>query len=579
MEKKHYLGIRFRIILCTALCVVVVGLASNLFLYQYMQRIITEKVTQIDDLNADTIAAQLDDCLEQVLTLESYCCCSSPVVSALSFPDPDASAAVRAALTAQSTVNAYLRTSPIDQYITKLMIFNPGGTHINAVTIYDGTLQDYTDVWTSQQFLDWQEGRFAPFARLYPSLNPRGADCFALISRVYSYTSNHPVGYVYIELDPRLITNILAPYNGLNLFFVQTLSGDRIATTNALPLIDQLKDVRQGMVFDEGGTLYSVKNHPLRTGGLQLSSCINQTQLQANNHDILFSVVIVSCMILLIAIFIMVLLTHYITDPIGRIMEKINRISLNDYSFDPELEQAHSEMGEIGARLNELGLGFQQLLTETIALHDERTRIEMDLLQSQVNPHFLYNTLNSVHYMAVTQKNTGIEKMVRSLVSLLKNISKGVSDKIPLAEELSLLDDYINIQSIRYMGAFEYVCSVPQALREYKIIKFTLQPLVENAIFHGIVPKGAFGVVTVDAFEEDDFLVLTITDDGVGMTEEAAAALLQPKQKSSSSSMVGIGLDNVNRRLRLTYGRGAGLTVESVLGEYTKISVRISKER
>ena len=318
MEKKHYLGIRFRIILCTALCVVVVGLASNLFLYQYMQRIITEKVTQIDDLNADTIAAQLDDCLEQVLTLESFCSYSSPVINALSFPSPSTPAAVHAALTAQSAINAYLRTSPIDQYINKLMVFNPGGAHINAVTIYDGALQDYTDIWTSQQFLDWQEGCFAPFSRLYPSLNPRGTDCFVLISRVYSYTSNHPVGYVYVELDPRIITSVLAPYNNLNLFFVQTLSGDRLSTTKAIPLTDQLEDISQGAVFDEGGIRYAVKNHPLRTGGLQLSSCINQTQLQANNHDILFSVVIVSCMILLIAIFIMVLLTHYITGPIGR---------------------------------------------------------------------------------------------------------------------------------------------------------------------------------------------------------------------------------------------------------------------
>ena len=193
----------------------------------------------------------------------------------------------------------------------------------------------------------------------------------------------------------------------------------------------------------------------------------------------------------------------------------------------------------------------------------------MDLLQSQVNPHFLYNTLNSVHWMAVVQKNTGIEKMVKSLVSLLKNISKGVSDKITLADELALLEDYINIQSIRYMGAFEYVCKVPEELQQYRIIKFTLQPLVENAIFHGIVPKGAFGVVTVDAFEEENFLVVTITDDGTGMTEDTVKTLLRPRENRdrSSSSMAGIGIANVHRRLRLSYGKGAGLSVERSLAQ------------
>ncbi len=284
----------------------------------------------------------------------------------------------------------------------------------------------------------------------------------------------------------------------------------------------------QGDEFAFGGVVYALQSHPLG-GQLTLSSCINQTQLQADNHEILFSAVTVILMIVLIAVFVLSLLTHYITTPIRRFTEKINRIVMNDYSFDPELEKPRSEMGEIGARLNELGLGFQQLLSETIALHDERAKIEMDLLQSQVNPHFLYNTLNSVHWMAVVQKNTGIEKMVKSLVNLLRNISKGVSDKIPLEEELALLDDYVSIQSIRYMGAFQYVCSVPQELRRCKVIKFTLQPLVENAIFHGVVPKGSFGTITVDAFEEGEMLVLTITDDGVGMTEEQACAQRCPE--------------------------------------------------
>lgn len=555
----------------------VVGLACNLFLYQYMQRIISEKLTQIDELNASTVTTKLDNNLDMAVTLGSYCSYSSSVISVLSQPNkrPDS-----ATLQAQDALNAYLRTLPIEKYINKLMVFNHNGVWINAVTVCDGMIYDYINIWNSQQFLDWQSGDYSPFSTLYPSLHPQGPQCFALFFEVYSYVSMRPIGYVYIELDPSLITDTLAPYNDLNLFFVQTSAGDLLTTHTSASFSESLANANQDPSFYHDGILYTIQNYPLRTAPLVLSSCINQTQLQANNHDILFSVVSVSCMILLIALFILALLTHYITVPIKRIIEKINRIALNDYSFDPELEAPHNEMGEIGARLNELGISFERLLSETIALHEERTRIEMDLLQSQVNPHFLYNTLNSVHWMAVVQKNTGIEKMVKSLVSLLKNISKGVSDKITLADELALLEDYINIQSIRYMGAFEYVCTVPEELRQYRIIKFTLQPLVENAIFHGIVPKGDFGVVTVNAFEEEDFLVITITDDGTGMTEETVETLLHPKENHdrSSSSMAGIGIANVHRRLRLSYGKGAGLSVESVLGQYTKVYVRISKE-
>ena len=577
MEKRRYWGIRSKIILCTVLCVVAVGLSSSLYLYQHMQRVISDKMVQIDDLNAGTISAQLDDCLDQVRSLKTYCSNSPTVIEALSCT-PGGPGALSCAITAQNAINGYLRTSPIDGYVNRLMVFNEGTICISAITNYAGALHDLPNLLVSEQFLAWTEGKSTGFLQLYPSLPPHSADCFALFCPVYGYASNR-LGWVYIELDPSLIIDVLEPYNDLNLFFVQTAAGDRLTTPKAAPLLEALPpEEKQGGRFEYAGTAYSLQTYPLRTEGLVLSSCINQTHLQADRHDVLFSAVTVILMIVLIGVFVLILLTHYITIPITRIMEKINRIALNDYSFDPELERPHSEMGEVGARLNELGLSFEQLLRETIALHDERARIEMELLQSQVNPHFLYNTLNSVHWMAVVQKNTGIEKMVKSLVSLLKNISKGVSDKITLLEELSLLSDYINIQSIRYMGAFEYICRVPEELQRYKIIKFTLQPLVENAIFHGIVPKGTFGTITVDACEEADFLVVTITDNGVGMTAEQAAALLRPGERADKSAMTGIGLGNVNRRLKLAYGKGAGLTIDSAVGEYTRVCVRVVKE-
>lgn len=579
MEKKRYLGIRTKIILCTVLCVVAVGLGSSLYLYQYMNQIIADKAAQIDQLNAGTIISRVDDALEQVQTLQTYCGNSGRAAEALDHA-PGGPGALSCAITAQAALNTYLRTSPIDSYIHRLVVFNEAGVCVSAVTVYDGSQGDLPNLLGSAQFQAWKEEGESAFSRLYSSLNPRGADCFALFTPVYSHTSSRRVGYVYIELSPSLITDVLGPYNDLNLFFVQTAEGDRLTTPKAAPLVDALSpQLAQGEEFTYDRTVYALQNYPVGSQGMILSSCVNQTQLRAANHDILFSAVTVILMIVLIAVFVLSLLTHYITTPIRRITEKINRIAMNDYSFDPELEKPRSEMGEIGAHLNELGLSFEQLLKETIALHDERAEIEMELLQSQVNPHFLYNTLNSVHWMAVVQKNTGIEQMVKSLVSLLKNISKGVSDKITLAEELSLLDDYINIQSIRYMGTFEYICKVPEELRQDKIIKFTLQPLVENAIFHGVVPKGDFGTITVDAFEEADFLVVTITDDGVGMTAEQAADLLRPGEGTDKSAMTGIGLGNVNRRLKLAYGKGAGLTIDSVVGEYTRVCVRVGKER
>lgn len=580
MKKKRYAGIRAKIVIYTILCVVAVGLISNLFLYQYMNKIITEKVESIDTLYAKTIAAQLDYALERMQTLNYYCSSSEGVATALEWGSLDTLPARKDALTAQDTINSYLRTSPVDSYVNKLFLFNDNGVIIHALSTGGGTPLDLQRLMLSEQYQHFVRGALKPFDALYPSLNPGGPDCFVLLSPVYSVNSRTPLGYVYVEIDARIVTDVLSPYNVVNRFYVRTASGDRLIPDKDRPMLEEVDAQGSAPVdrFTYDSAVYAVHHYPLEEDTLTLSSCINQTELMASNQDMGFSVAMVTLMIIGIVTAVLLILTHYVTVPIQRIMEKINKIALNDYSFDPTLEKPRNEMGEVGARLNELGLGIQKLLDETIALHDERTEIEMALLQSQVNPHFLYNTLNSVHWMAVMQKNPGIEKLVKSLVNLLKNVSKGVSDKIPLSGELALLDDYISIQSVRYMGAFDYVCNIPEALRDYKIIKFTLQPLVENAIFHGVVPKGTFGTITLDAHEDEDFLVVTVTDDGMGMLPEEAAALLKLGGRPDKSSMSGIGVANVNRRLKLAYGRDCGLAVDSRKGEFTTISVHIKKE-
>lgn len=578
MKKKKYVGIRTKIAIYTVLCVVVVGLLSNLFLYQYMQRIIEEKVASIDNLYAKTISAQLNYGLEWAETLEAYCANADDAANVLRNESLNSLSARNAALAVQNNVTAYLRTSPVGSYVNKLFFFNDAEVIIHAVTTYPGTPTDYQRLMDSQQYSRWLDGDMQSFDKVYKSLNPGGPDCFVFLTEVYSlglYAKTK--GYVYIEVDTRLVTDILAPYNQVNRFFAQTEIGDRLIPGKGDAFLAAAAETEKDSFQYEGDT-YTVQSYPLSAGALSLSSCVNLTELMANNHDMLFSVIMVTVMIISIVAVVLAVLTRYITTPISRIMDKINRISLNDYSFDADLEAPNNEMGEVGARLNELGLGIQKLLDETIALHDERSEIEMALLQSQVNPHFLYNTLNSVHWMAVMQKNTGIEKVIKSLVNLLKNVSKGVSDRITLAEELSLLDDYVNIQSVRYMGAFDYVCNIPDEWKKYKIIKFTLQPLVENAMFHGVVPKGTFGTITVDAHKDEEYLVVTVTDDGVGMLPERAEQLLKAKERPGKSGMSGIGVGNVNRRLKLAYGPKCGLSVESEKDVYTRISVRIPIE-
>ena len=213
-----------------------------------------------------------------------------------------------------------------------------------------------------------------------------------------------------------------------------------------------------------------------------------------------------------------------------------------------------------------------------IAAEKEKNDLEYKMLQSQINPHFLYNTLNSIKWMATVQGSEGIAEMTTALAKLLKSLSKGTSITVPIREELSLLRDYCTIQSYRYGGTIGVDIRVDDpAIEDCGIVRFTLQPLVENAIFHGIEPKGS-GHIDVHLGFEDGLIRIDVADDGVGMSPEKAEAILQNGGETKSEFFRELGVYNVNRRLKFEYGDRAGITINSTEGVGTTMTVRIPAE-
>lgn len=205
--------------------------------------------------------------------------------------------------------------------------------------------------------------------------------------------------------------------------------------------------------------------------------------------------------------------------------------------------------------------------------------MEIKMLQAQINPHFLYNTLDSIKWIATMQKNSGIVQVVTALSSLLKNMAKGFNEKVTLRQELDFLDNYIIIEKIRYIELFDVEITVDdEILYDAKIVKLTLQPIVENAIFSGIEPSGRFGQIQIHAFAKNGVLYVTVTDNGVGIAPENIQKLLTDTSRITKSNMSGIGLPNVDRRMKLVYGEDYGITIESELDQYTKITIALPLE-
>lgn len=572
--------LKFKLIITTILCTAVVSLAGNLFLYNYLTGIINEKAAHIDEIYLSTMRSQLDSYLEDLSDLGILCANDTLIVTALE-QRTFSSSAMRAALQAQTQLNAYLASSPINDYVEVIAAFNTDGLFIAGASRAMGDPYDFERVTAQPVFEQVSQMPTQPIYRIVTanSIKKGHRNVLVILCPLRGVGATPGRGYIYVELSLDLVEEVVAPYSQLNDIFVAAADGTLLThTPPGYPEGFTAADLA-GEEVQIGDKIYAVSSEPLCAAELRLYHCMEKMALDQEGTHILYTVLVVLLISLLLAVVLAALVSAYLSRPISRLDARLRRIASNDFSFDPEIEKPSGELGQIGRTVNEMTMSIENLLQTTESMYNQRRNIEIQLLQSQVNPHFLYNTLDSIRWMALIQKNTGIENMTRSLSNLLKNIAKGTQDKITIEEELSLLQDYVAIQTVRYMEVFSFENKVPPALYQYRIIKLTLQPLVENALFHGIEPTGECGTITVTAREDGEDLLLCVEDSGIGIPAELLATILSGEHKRNGASLNGIGIANVHKRLQLVYGEGYGLTVESKQGEYTRVIVRIPKER
>ena len=579
--------LKWKLIFTSVLCTAAVSLFGSLFLYYKMNTMLQQKADRIDELHLSTLSDQLNEYLEDLSDLGNLCANDVQVVTALE-QTGRSSYAMRQALDAQNRLNAYLASSPLSSTVDQLTVFNTDGRFISGAGRTMGTPQDYDLIIQQPLYQKILQMQNPPAAMIDPAQSihmamRRDPYVLAIVCPVRGLGSTSGYGYLYAELGLDLFSNVLEPFDEWSKLFLATddtvLICPESLTEEEMPTARQLAQASaENTELLLGDRKFKVTAVRLNVGGLSLYSCFEMTGLDNDGAQTRMAVATTLLSCFLLALVLALLLAAYLTKPISLLNNRLHRIADNDFSYDPEIEKAGGELGQIGHTVNEMTMSIENLLQTTEQSYEQRRKIEIQLLQSQVNPHFLYNTLDSIRWMAVIQKSPGIESMTRSLSNLLKNIAKGTQDKITLEEELALLHDYVEIQSVRYMEVFTFHDTVPKELYRYRIIKLTLQPLVENAIFHGIEPTGENGTITVTGREEGGDLVLCVTDDGAGIPPDVLPTLLSEERPRSHASLNGIGVCNVHKRLQMLYGEAYGLTIESEPGVGTCVTVRVPKE-
>lgn len=260
--------------------------------------------------------------------------------------------------------------------------------------------------------------------------------------------------------------------------------------------------------------------------------------------------------------------------PVHTVCQGMARLDSSDLSVQVE-PTGQREIQELMVSFNQMVLGIKNMLQLTEDTMQRKHEMEIQALQSQINPHFIVNTLNSIRFMAQVAGFDGIRKMTESLVSIVSCSFRSSTSFYTVREELEMLKTYIYLMRIRYSNGFEVSYQIDPDCLEYRLPRLTLQPVVENAITHGFDELSEdLGQLEIRVFRQDGSLCLSVWDNGRGIPPGKAEELLRghPRRHDDNTS---IGLENVQARLRLHFGEAARMEIESEPGQFTRITFRL----
>lgn len=326
----------------------------------------------------------------------------------------------------------------------------------------------------------------------------------------------------------------------------------------------------------------------LNTAGWTIRALINRDKLIEESNVIKYTIMIILLLVFLIVVVVTLIFNYRLTYPLKKMADAFDRVATGDFNYKLKF-QYKNEITNIEDNFNNMIRELESLTNRLLMSQKEAHQIELekkqfqlDGLQSQINAHFLYNTLNTIRVMAHTDAKKEVDAMIRNLVNYLRYISK-INEFVTLKDELRQLEKYKNIEQMRFGNRFKIRYKIEPGIEKIKIIKLTIQPIVENAIFHGMRKMSGNGVIQISAFKDGERLTVRIMDSGKGIKKtelnEINKGINSDKVKNSNGSSLGIGLVNIHKRIQIYFGNQYGLTVKSWQNIGTVVTITYPYEK
>lgn len=319
---------------------------------------------------------------------------------------------------------------------------------------------------------------------------------------------------------------------------------------------------------------YLVLYQILKIPGWKVVGVIPRNELRTDKDNILWVLLVLPLISCILAGFAAVKISSGIVKPVYQMSTLMKKAEGGNLQVRMT-EIGNDEIGQLGRSFNIMVEKLDDLMTQIYSSQAKIRKTELQLLQAQINPHFLYNTLDAIKYLAKRGENDGVVRMVVSLAKFFRSsLSKGMA-VITIEEELERIEHYLTILKIRYSNKFEYMINLPPELRSRKILKLLLQPIVENAVYHGIKEKPEPGHIIITVQQVDRNIVIMVKDSGCGMTEDRLDELRKSIHSRAFADRENYGLRNIQERIEIFFGPDYGLEFSSRYGEGTEVRIII----
>lgn len=403
------------------------------------------------------------------------------------------------------------------------------------------------------------------------------------------------LGYLYLDLseeeiqrlftlDPQMQINgeesytnyIIYNWYDYVIYNKSNLSGIRLGTNYLKRTIADTFRMEQpyAITYQSGEAEYLLSGMQNETGEFVVLCAVPMGLLQKNNHQIVLATLGISALMLTICFGFTLKINRSILDPIRNILKTMERVGQGDLTARCEFRSSN-ELTLIRDQLNQMIVDIDRAFRENEEKQHQLLLAEDNVLKAQIKPHFLNNVLETIHWMVKMGEGDAACEALRNLGKMMtERMSYNSAPFETLNRSLEFTKHYLEIQKLCYPEKFVVQMDISEQVLSCRVPTFLLQPIVENAIIHGLQPKLGSGTLLICAMAEDEELHIVVRDDGIGMSERTKGGLLHPGGRGH-----GIGLYNVHRRLQLYYGERYGLCVKSQGGEGTEISIRIPMEK